>query len=152
MEVGVVDHLSPWTEGRGEGVWRVGWQPSYHMKAAVRKKQSGRREDAQQARGQGPRPMFWVRGGDGRAKLASKPCCLAATAGNVLSGLHVSLCAAGPWTRGIPVGLPWKRYEDQPGSAGQTWWAGQLVPLPCGCVPRFSQLGFSQLSVGTFTE
>lgn len=27
-----------------------------------------------------------------------------------------------------------------------------LAPLPCGRIPGFSQLGFSQLSVGTFTE
>lgn len=80
-----------------EGVWRVGWQPSYYIKTAVRKKQSGCREDAQQARGRGPQPMFWVRGGDGRAKPASMPCCLAATAGNVLSLMHISLCPAGPW-------------------------------------------------------
>lgn len=118
-----------------EGLWRAGWQPSYYIKTAVRKKRSGRREDAQQARGRGPQPMFWVRGGDGRAKLASKPCCLAATTGNVLSLLCISLCPAGPWTRGIPVGLPWNRHEGQPGSAGQPGRPGSSSP-PLWVRPR----------------
>lgn len=48
-------HLSPRTEGEGQAGMGVGWWPSsYHTQTAVRKRQSGHRADAQQARGQGP--------------------------------------------------------------------------------------------------
>lgn len=95
--------------------------------------------------------MVWLPG-DGSTKLASRPCYLAGTAGSVLS-----LCArAGVLLThghcGILTRVPWNRHEGQPGPAGQTWWACQLLSLPCRCIPGFSQFGLSQLSVGTFTE
>lgn len=48
-------HLPPRTEGEEQAGMGVGWWPSsYHIQTAVRKRQSGHRAGAQQARGQGP--------------------------------------------------------------------------------------------------
>lgn len=66
------------------------------LKTAVRKKQSGRE----------PSARVWVGGSGGRTKPASKLCCLAGAAGNVLSLLRISLCPADPWARGEPSGVP----------------------------------------------
>lgn len=54
------DHLSLRTEAEEQAGLGVGWRPSsYHIQTAARKRQSGHRADAQQARGQRLWPMVW---------------------------------------------------------------------------------------------
>lgn len=143
----------PQTKGRGVGRGMgVGWEPSsHHRKTAARKEAKGAR--VRPPAGQGARPAadgLAVRGVKNRPSLQA-----------LLFSRHRrkrpvptcdSLCPADPWTlrntHGSPLG--WS-----PGSArvSRTNPVGlPALPLPCGRIPGFSQLGLSQLSVGTFTE
>lgn len=118
-----------------------GWCPPPTILTRQRgRKQDGHGVGARQAKGQGPRLVVWPR--DGRTKPAPGPAIRQAPLETLCPCVHMPVscwplgqtCRLARVSRTQPVGLPGP------------------PPLPRGRIPGFSQLGFSPLSVGTFTE